>query len=64
MDDYLIIYICDDRTVATYYYQTQEEFDFAMGTHFCPYEGDGMRCIVKRDNFAVFEEYHARGYEE
>ena len=64
MNDYLIIFISDDRSVTTSYYQTQKEFDFAMGTHFCPYEGDGMRSIVIRDNFAVFEEYHPRRYEE
>ena len=62
--DYHISVICSDGSIATSYYDDVEDYDFALGTHFCPYEGDGLRRIIIGPHGAVFQEYHQRGYEE
>ena len=62
--DYHISVICDDGSIATSYYQNEDEYNYALGTHFCPYEGDGLRQIKIGTYGAVFQEYHSRGYED
>lgn len=62
--DYHISVIGIDGSVDTSYYKTEDDYGFALGTHFCPYEGDGLRQITIGERGAVFQEYRQRGYEE
>ena len=62
--DYHISVLGMDGSVDTSYYKTEKDYGFALGTHFCPYVGDGLRQITIGKRGAVFQEYHRGRYEE
>lgn len=56
--DYHISVMSDDGTITTEYYQTEDEYAFALGTSFCPYVGDDLQQIKIGSHAALFKEYH------